>query len=69
MEKNEEKKDENVLDSAISGGIIECDMDKVLHNSMIAAAITTWGVKRVWRRCRGPRDNGQSLTADCPSTR
>ena len=35
MEKNEEKKDENVLDSAISGGIIECDMDKVLHNSMI----------------------------------
>ncbi len=35
MDKKEDKKEENVLDSATSGGIIECDMDKVLHNSMI----------------------------------
>ena len=35
-ENNEEKKFEgDDIDTATSGGIIECDMDKVLHNSMI----------------------------------
>ncbi len=36
IEENEEKVfDGNEIDTATSGGIIECDMDKVLHNSMI----------------------------------